>query len=1014
VEANGTSGFDPIERELAAAGAVRLRFLRVDAAAPVPSPTLSLGRPGLPPLVRCRVKNTFVDVVALDEEEGPGAGAGGGDPRLVRSDPTPVRDLIEWSSSVLSGAILPPASAAGLRVLQAAPSPEGGRRRPAEGPEASAGDLQTRVEVMALAPVPHELWSGHVPRNSTDAVRDIPRLAGALDMMSADTRAAKIVSHSLDTIDCDLDRMSPGGLRADPSNLRLWPMSSHSCTPLGPLLASSDWCAASCAAHADTTDSIVDHVVEGNFFTSSAPLMQPPRTPEELLGRTAIISGLTRCPQYNGQWCRIAAYDEEMQRYVVRVLVGGGGEAPDIAKLRLENLRFPPATESGLDDLTSPTCRCSQLVHPTPSSVEPPLFVPQCDIACVNSSWSLQDSVGKSPLHWPIEEISTAFPIESCSWICPWESTPSPPTFPGEDLCPMQYVFGELASDGGAYAISAWPYEFRADTQLVAGPPGKSLVEAQQSTFALPEFNGRPSTEVDGCTYASAQPMPVQSLSVSLGDAAGQSSCDAPLVSVSAVPCGHLAVAASLDVSISPQECFDEPPHCVSLDSVNARPGNDSNGITFCYHAAEKGPSIAPEVVTDSARPFMQASNPCGDRTTESTLCMEMMDSELISKSALEFKPCYFAEPEHASIDTVQPDQTASVSKASGRRRRRKAGGREASHPSDELAVSLAPATAGFAAGTSPREKSKDPLGADPKDTSTARLVEPVTFTPAESCVLGDVVKNQAQGGDSLSISSRPVGKLQARTAVKPVAWLPSLGVLQQPNSPSASSACGTKHSESQQTAQVVSPNGMVRVDATSEDPVGSCSSSKAFVCTTAVVDAAAPWRPTLRLAAVDKATIVAGIAALLPLDEGGAGGEGGRGEWGILGGGKGEGGYPCASGASPLTMPPSVAVRPAKTTDPPGPGGSAPSMVTGFSAGRHWRPTLRQGSTMRADAREDLRPEVGDSGEPPVARSEPNSKLPDAAPACETAGPGAPLGADWRPRLRCSRGGAMTAASSS
>jgi len=40
-------------------------------------------------------------------------------------------------------------------------------------------------------------------------------------------------------------------------------------------------------------------------------------------------------------------------------------------------------------------------------------------------------------------------------------------------------------------------------------------------------------------------------------------------------------------------------------------------------------------------------------------------------------------------------------------------------------------------------------------------------------------------------------------------------------------------------------------------------------------------WRPTLRPAAVDKATVVAGIVALPPLDDDGAGGEGGRGELG-------------------------------------------------------------------------------------------------------------------------------------
>eukprot|EP00931_Biecheleriopsis_adriatica_P049278 TRINITY_DN28505_c0_g1_i1.p1 TRINITY_DN28505_c0_g1~~TRINITY_DN28505_c0_g1_i1.p1 ORF type:complete len:1158 (+),score=254.68 TRINITY_DN28505_c0_g1_i1:64-3537(+) len=56
----------------------------------------------------------------------------------------------------------------------------------------------------------------------------------------------------------------------------------------------------------------------------------------DLIGATALITGLVRSPEYNGHWCKIEAFDAQVRRYVVRVLLGS--QEPVMAKLRLENL----------------------------------------------------------------------------------------------------------------------------------------------------------------------------------------------------------------------------------------------------------------------------------------------------------------------------------------------------------------------------------------------------------------------------------------------------------------------------------------------------------------------------------------------------------------------------------------------------------------------------------------------------------------------------------------------------
>eukprot|EP00929_Paragymnodinium_shiwhaense_P100599 TRINITY_DN63056_c0_g1_i1.p1 TRINITY_DN63056_c0_g1~~TRINITY_DN63056_c0_g1_i1.p1 ORF type:complete len:410 (-),score=61.64 TRINITY_DN63056_c0_g1_i1:227-1456(-) len=64
-----------------------------------------------------------------------------------------------------------------------------------------------------------------------------------------------------------------------------------------------------------------------------------------------LIDGLVKSPEFNGQRGFVEAYDEEMQRYVVRIFVsdGCGGHTTTLAKLRRENILLPVTTEAAFD-----------------------------------------------------------------------------------------------------------------------------------------------------------------------------------------------------------------------------------------------------------------------------------------------------------------------------------------------------------------------------------------------------------------------------------------------------------------------------------------------------------------------------------------------------------------------------------------------------------------------------------------------------------------------------------------
>ena len=61
---------------------------------------------------------------------------------------------------------------------------------------------------------------------------------------------------------------------------------------------------------------------------------------EQVVGRRVQITGLTKTPEFNGQWGKVEHFDCSCKRYAVQLLPAEG--VPMIVKLRGENLRMPP------------------------------------------------------------------------------------------------------------------------------------------------------------------------------------------------------------------------------------------------------------------------------------------------------------------------------------------------------------------------------------------------------------------------------------------------------------------------------------------------------------------------------------------------------------------------------------------------------------------------------------------------------------------------------------------------
>eukprot|EP00747_Dinoflagellata_sp_TGD_P216775 gnl/TRDRNA2_/TRDRNA2_89271_c0_seq1.p1 gnl/TRDRNA2_/TRDRNA2_89271_c0~~gnl/TRDRNA2_/TRDRNA2_89271_c0_seq1.p1 ORF type:complete len:498 (+),score=91.30 gnl/TRDRNA2_/TRDRNA2_89271_c0_seq1:221-1495(+) len=69
---------------------------------------------------------------------------------------------------------------------------------------------------------------------------------------------------------------------------------------------------------------------------------------DELVGKRVLLTGLVRTTEFNGEWGRVEAFDAELQRYTVCVLLESG--PPVLAKLRRENLIAPKTVALMFDE----------------------------------------------------------------------------------------------------------------------------------------------------------------------------------------------------------------------------------------------------------------------------------------------------------------------------------------------------------------------------------------------------------------------------------------------------------------------------------------------------------------------------------------------------------------------------------------------------------------------------------------------------------------------------------------
>merc|ERR1712048_192927 len=113
--------------------------------------------------------------------------------------------------------------------------------------------------------------------------------------------------------------------------------------------------ASMCAAVAVCTDAAVGSIGTtkgGATERLAAPmgyLAGAPCTFEEsIVGKRALLRGLVRMPEFNGEWGKVEAYDAGQQRYIVRVLRDTG--MPIMAKLQRKNLLIPHTVALRFDD----------------------------------------------------------------------------------------------------------------------------------------------------------------------------------------------------------------------------------------------------------------------------------------------------------------------------------------------------------------------------------------------------------------------------------------------------------------------------------------------------------------------------------------------------------------------------------------------------------------------------------------------------------------------------------------
>eukprot|EP00747_Dinoflagellata_sp_TGD_P092672 gnl/TRDRNA2_/TRDRNA2_165490_c5_seq1.p1 gnl/TRDRNA2_/TRDRNA2_165490_c5~~gnl/TRDRNA2_/TRDRNA2_165490_c5_seq1.p1 ORF type:complete len:923 (-),score=176.59 gnl/TRDRNA2_/TRDRNA2_165490_c5_seq1:101-2725(-) len=391
VEANEATGFAEITEVLAKADVLRLRFLRADTnpvrantnCPPSMPQNESKEAPGAAPRAEatspvsfeCRVRNTFFEVVASNE----GHDICGRE-RLSKSDPTPIRTLVALSRAERSAEARQTDLDRSAAVSEATTVATAGSNHEAKVEQAQNLHQQS-VEGQNLHQ--QEVDGRSLHENTAGAVRQEEAT------MSSEQTVRPLVA----------------------------PLSSN------PITSSSIPAAATSASVAGASP--VNEMSDPTVAASPQDLQS-----FDLTGTKALICGLVQSPQFNGHWCRVEAWDAEMRRYTVQVLL----EEPVTAKLRPENLLDPRQIMPCFDQEAAWRCDFTEAAHDFENTPTCPLLVPETS-PVVDGSWASVSAGPLSSFHncepkWPeaTAESSTwthgAAPVAAQASTESWQASP--------------------------------------------------------------------------------------------------------------------------------------------------------------------------------------------------------------------------------------------------------------------------------------------------------------------------------------------------------------------------------------------------------------------------------------------------------------------------------------------------------------------------------------------------------------------------------------------------------------
>eukprot|EP00929_Paragymnodinium_shiwhaense_P079827 TRINITY_DN41611_c0_g1_i1.p1 TRINITY_DN41611_c0_g1~~TRINITY_DN41611_c0_g1_i1.p1 ORF type:complete len:1212 (-),score=226.28 TRINITY_DN41611_c0_g1_i1:68-3703(-) len=377
VRANGVAGFAAIEQELSSATTVQLCFMRTDYLSPTAAGAAACGDlpktaslpavsfadevsldlprsstvsgasvvPNLPGKLNCRVKNSFIEVAyrsdecsAVEDDRGTQS-----EPALSRSDlcEKPLARPVASPAAARRAAHAAPAAPAPAAVCGSPVSSEseqvgplhssrmGSRRRPSAIKTPTSSDVD---QVSDLDTVRRSRRFAHVPQTPSPT---------STPLMTAMATPSPVVGAMPWMFGATGPLAMPANYYMPPLPGSTDAMSAMATTTMQPSAMVGGWEMPLSAGDLSTA--------HAGYSSQAAPFdgvlgsqLSVQGLEAHLVGQKAVIAGLVRVPEYNGQWCMIEAYDEDLERYAVRVISeDGGADGPVTAKVKLDNLIIP-------------------------------------------------------------------------------------------------------------------------------------------------------------------------------------------------------------------------------------------------------------------------------------------------------------------------------------------------------------------------------------------------------------------------------------------------------------------------------------------------------------------------------------------------------------------------------------------------------------------------------------------------------------------------------------------------